>query len=292
MDKLVKGITKDGFMRVYALDATETVNRANLYHKLSPVAAAALGRLISAGLMMGGSLKEEDGTVTLQIKCDGPLNMLVVVANSHGEVKGYVENPIVDIPLKENGKLDVGGAVGNGVLGVIKDLKLKEPYVGQVPLQTGEIGDDIAFYFMQSEQVTSVVALGVLVDRDYSIKCAGGFIIQVMPECDEKSLSKLENSIGGLMSVTEMLSKGMTPEEIIKYVMLGFEVDILEEESVRYNCGCSKERMETALVSLGRDTLQEMIDDGKGAELACHFCDNKYSFATENLIELQKRCKR
>lgn len=292
MDKLVKGITKDGFMRVYALDATETVNRANLYHKLSPVAAAALGRLISAGLMMGGSLKEEDGTVTLQIKCDGPLNMLVVVANSHGEVKGYVENPIVDIPLKENGKLDVGGAVGNGVLGVIKDLKLKEPYVGQVPLQTGEIGDDIAFYFMQSEQVPSVVALGVLVDRDYSIKCAGGFIIQVMPECDEKSLSKLENSIGGLMSVTEMLSKGMTPEEIIKYVMLGFEVDILEEESVRYNCGCSKERMETALVSLGRDTLQEMIDDGKGAELACHFCDNKYSFTTEDLIELQKRCKR
>ena len=292
MDKLVKGITKDGFMRVYALDATETVNRANLYHKLSPVAAAALGRLISAGLMMGGSLKEEDGTVTLQIKCDGPLNMLVVVANSHGEVKGYVENPIVDIPLKENGKLDVGGAVGNGVLGVIKDLKLKEPYVGQVPLQTGEIGDDIAFYFMQSEQVPSVVALGVLVDRDYSIKCAGGFIIQVMPECDEKSLSKLESSIGGLMSVTEMLSKGMTPEEIIKYVMLGFDVDILEEESVRYNCGCSKERMETALVSLGRDTLQEMIDDGKGAELACHFCDNKYSFATENLIELQKRCKR
>ena len=292
MDKLVKGITKDGFMRVYALDATETVNQANLYHKLSPVAAAALGRLISAGLMMGASLKEEDGTVTLQIKCDGPLNMLVVVANSHGEVKGYVEKPIVDIPLKENGKLDVGGAIGNGVLGVIKDLKLKEPYVGQVPLQTGEIGDDIAFYFMQSEQVPSVVALGVLVDRDYSIKCAGGFIIQVMPECDEKSLSKLENSIGGLMSVTEMLSKSMTPEEIIKYVMLGFDVDILEEESVRYNCGCSKERMETALVSLGRDTLQEMIDDGKGAELACHFCDNKYSFATENLIELQKRCKR
>ena len=174
MDKLVKGITKDGFMRVYALDATETVNQANLYHKLSPVAAAALGRLISAGLMMGASLKEEDGTVTLQIKCDGPLNMLVVVANSHGEVKGYVENPIVDIPLKENGKLDVGGAIGNGVLGVIKDLKLKEPYVGQVPLQTGEIGDDIAFYFMQSEQVPSVVALGVLVDRDYSIKCAEG----------------------------------------------------------------------------------------------------------------------
>ena len=292
MDKLVKGITKDGFMRVYALDATETVNQANLYHKLSPVAAAALGRLISAGLMMGASLKEEDGTVTLQIKCDGPLNMLVVVANSHGEVKGYVEKPIVDIPLKENGKLDVGGAIGNGVLGVIKDLKLKEPYVGQVPLQTGEIGDDIAFYFMQSEQVPSVVALGVLVDRDYSIKCAGGFIIQVMPECDEKSLSKLENSIGGLMSVTEMLSKSMTPEEIIKYVMLGFDVDILEEESVRYNCGCSKERMETALVSLGRDTLQEMIDDGKGAELACHFCDNKYSFDTEDLIELQKRCKR
>ena len=194
--------------------------------------------------------------------------------------------------LKENGKLDVGGAIGNGVLGVIKDLKLKEPYVGQVPLQTGEIGDDIAFYFMQSEQVPSVVALGVLVDRDYSIKCAGGFIIQVMPECDEKSLSKLENSIGGLMSVTEMLSKSMTPEEIIKYVMLGFDVDILEEESVRYNCGCSKERMETALVSLGRDTLQEMIDDGKGAELACHFCDNKYSFDTEDLIELQKRCKR
>lgn len=290
-DKLAKAITKDGFLRIYAVDATETVNKAQKYHNLSDVCSAALGRLLSAGLMMGAMLKGEKSTITLQIKGDGDIGMMVVVADSKGGVKGYCANPMASLPLKENGKLDVGGAIGKGMLGVIKDLKMKEPYIGQVPLQTGEIGDDIAYYYMQSEQTPSVVALGVLVDRDYSIKCAGGYIIQVMPECDEKTLSKLENSIGGMMSVTEMLSGGMTVENMIDYVMLGFDKEILEVSEVGYNCDCSKERMEKAIVSLGKEQIQEIIDDSGEAEICCHFCDRKYTFDSEKLKELMESAR-
>lgn len=290
-DKLAKAITKDGFLRIYAVDATETVNTAQKYHSLSPVCSAALGRLISAGLMMGGMLKGDDPTLTLQIKGDGPIGMLVAVSDSKGNVKGYCANPQADVPLKQNGKLDVGGAIGSGMLGVIKDLKMREPYIGQVPLQTGEIGDDIAFYYMQSEQTPSVVALGVLVDRDYSVKYAGGYIIQVMPECDEKTLSKLENSIGGMMSVTEMLSGGMTVNDMINYVMLGFETEVLELSDVRYNCDCSLERMERAVVSLGKEQIREIIEDTGEAEICCHFCDRKYTFDANALAELMKSAK-
>lgn len=290
-DKLIKAITKDGFLRIYALDATKTVETARKYHNLSPVCSAALGRLMSAGLMMGGMLKGDEPTLTLQVKGDGPIGMLVSVSDTNGNVKGYCANPLVDIPLKENGKLDVGTAVGKGMLGVIKDLKIREPYVGQVPLQTGEIGDDIAYYYMQSEQTPSVVALGVLVDRDYSIKCAGGYIIQVMPECDEKTLSRLENSIGGLMSVTEMLNRGMTVRDMIDYVMLGFETEVLEESGVQYHCDCSYERMERAIVSLGRQQINEIIEDTGEAEICCHFCDRKYKFDSEKLRGLMRSAK-
>lgn len=290
-DKLIKAITKGGFLRIYAVRTTETVETARKYHSLSPVSAAALGRLMTAGLMMGAMLKGDEPTLTLQVRGDGPLGMMAAVADSKGSVKGYCANPVVDMPLNDKGKLDVGGAVGSGVLGIIKDLKMKEPYIGQVPLQTGEIGDDIAFYFMQSEQTPSVVALGVLVDRDYSIKCAGGYIIQVMPECDEKTLSKLENSIGGLMPVTEMLDKGMSLEEILKYVMLGFETEVLEETEVGYRCDCSKERMERAVISLGKEQIQSIIDESGEAELCCHFCDRKYTFGKEELERFLEAAK-
>ena len=290
-DILTKAITKDGFFKISAVVSTESAEQARRFHNTSPVATAALGRLLSAGLLMGGELKEENSKLTLQMKGNGPLRTVLVAANSKGEVKGYVENPLVDIPLKPNGKLDVGGAIGSGSLSVIKDLCLKEPYIGQVALQTGEVGDDLAYYYMQSEQVPSVVALGVLVDRDYSVKCSGGFIVQVMPECDDKSITKLENSIGGIMSVTEMLSSGMNGEDIIKYVMLGFDVDILESHEVGYVCDCSRERMERAIISLGKKEIDDIIKEQGEAEIVCSFCNTAYKFDAEQLEEMKNSAK-
>lgn len=290
-DKLTRAITKDGFFKISAVVSTETAETARKYHNSSPVATAALGRLLSAGLLMGGELKEDKAKLTLQISGDGPLGMLVVSANPHGEVKGYASNPQIDLPLKENGKLDVGGAVGKGVLSVIKDLCLKEPYVGQVQIQTGEIAEDLAYYFMQSEQVPSVVALGVLVDRDYSVKYSGGFIIQVMPECDDESLTRLENSIGGLMSVTDMLSHGMNGEEIIKYVMLGFDIDMLGSTDVGYHCDCSRERMARAITSLGKSEIDSIIKEQGEAEIVCSFCNTAYKFDADELEMMSAAAK-
>lgn len=291
-DRLTKAVTKDGFLRIYTVVSTETARQAQRYHQLSPVASAALGRLLAAGSMMGAMLKTEGASLTLQMKGDGPLGSLVVVADENGNVKGYAANPMVDLPLKENGKLDVGRAVGRGTLSVIKDLKMKEPYIGQIPIQTGEVGDDLAYYFAQSEQIPSVVSLGVLVDRDYTVKHAGGFIIQVMPDCDEKTLTKLENSIQHLMPVTEMLQQGMDGAAIIRYVMLGFETEILEETEVGYHCDCSRDRMERALISLGKKELEDMIVQQGGAEIVCQFCNTAFQFQAEDLRALQRRCKR
>lgn len=288
-DTLTKAITKDGFFKISAVISTETVNRAQQYHQTMPTASAALGRLLTAGLMMADGLKEEDATLTLQLRGDGPLGMLAVVADSKGGVKGYVTNPAADLPLKENGKLDVGSGVGKGTLSVIRDLKMKEPYIGQIPIQTGEIGDDLAYYFMQSEQIPSVVALGVLVDRDYSISCAGGFLIQVMPGCDERSLSRLENSLDGIMSVTEMLSQGMNTEDIIRYVMLGFDTEILKTLPVGYRCNCNKQRMERAIISLGKQEIQGIIAEQGQAEILCHFCNKGYNFDKSALSEMLEK---
>lgn len=285
-DMLTKAITKDGFLKISAVVTTETVNAAHRFHQTMPTATAALGRLLSAGLLMGDNLKEDDANLTLQMRGDGPLGMLVVVADSEGGVKGYVANPTADLPLREDGKLNVGAGVGKGTLSVIRDLKMREPYIGQIPIQTGEIGDDLAYYFMQSEQIPSVVALGVLVDRDYTVACAGGFLIQVMPGCDEKTLTKLENSLQGLMSVTEMLSQGMSGEEIIRYVMLGFDVEILETKPVGYRCNCGRERMERALVSLGKKELEDLIAEQGEAEIVCHFCNSAYHFDKEELTAM------
>ena len=290
-DIITRAITKDGFFKISAVVSTESVQKARDFHNTSPVATAALGRLLTAALLMGGELKEDKAKLTLQMKGDGPLGTVFAAANSKGEVKGYTENPLCDLPLKANGKLDVGGAIGKGTLCVIKDLCLKEPYIGQVAIQTGEVGDDLAYYFMQSEQVPSVVSLGVLVDRDYSVKCAGGFIIQVMPECDDKSLTKLENSIGGIMSMTEMLSQGMNGEDIIKYVMLGFDTDILDSREVGYVCDCSRERMERAIISLGKAEIDAIIEEQGEAEIVCSFCNSAYKFDAKQLEEMKISAK-
>ncbi len=290
-DKLTRAITKDGFFKISAVVSTETVEQSRKFHNSSPVATAALGRLLTAGLLMGGELKEDNAKLTLQMSGDGPLGRVIVSANSKGEVKGYAENPQIDMPLNEKGKLDVGGAIGKGTLSVIKDLGLKEPYIGQVAIQTGEVGDDLAYYFMQSEQVPSVVALGVLVDRDFSVKCAGGFIIQVMPECNDESLTVLENSIAGIMSVTEMLSQGTDGADMIKYAMLGFDTEILEESEVGYVCDCSRERMERAIVSLGKAEIDAIIKDQGQAEIVCSFCNKPYVFNTEELEAMRDRAR-
>lgn len=290
-DKLTRAITKDGFFKISAVVSTETVEQSRKFHNSSPVATAALGRLLTAGLLMGGELKEDNAKLTLQMSGDGPLGRVIVSANSKGEVKGYAENPQIDMPLNEKGKLDVGGAIGKGTLSVIKDLGLKEPYIGQVAIQTGEVGDDLAYYFMQSEQVPSVVALGVLVDRDFSVKCAGGFIIQVMPECNDESLTMLENSIAGIMSVTEMLSQGMDGVDMIKYAMLGFDTETLEESEVGYVCDCSRERMERAIVSLGKAEIDAIIKEQGQAEIVCSFCNKPYVFNTEELEAMRDRAR-
>lgn len=286
-DILTKAITKDGYFKISAAITTKTVNTAHKYHQTMPTATAALGRLLTADLLMAAELKEEAAGITLQVRGDGPLGILVAVADSSGGVKGYAANPAVDLPLRQDGKIDVGRAVGKGTLSVIRDLKMKEPYIGQIPIQTGEIGDDLAYYFMQSEQIPSVVALGVLVDRDFSVKCAGGFLIQVMPGCDDKSLSKLENSVNGIMSVTDMIDKGMNTEEIIKYVMLGFDTEILESTDIGYRCGCSRERMERAIISLGKKEIADIIAEQGRAEINCQFCGSSYLF-DRNELEIMK----
>lgn len=289
MDILTKAVTKDGFMRIYAVTSKETVETARKIHNTTPVVTAALGRTLTAGILMGAMLKTEKADITLQLKGGGPAGLIIAVAKHDGFVKGYVENPIVELPLNGVGKLDVGGAVGkSGYLSVVKDLKMKEPYIGRVPLQTGEIGDDIAFYFAQSEQVPSVVALGVLVDKDLTVKVAGGFIVQVMPDCDELSLARLEKRIQGLKSVTSLLSEGMSSEDIIKYIMEGFEVDILESSEVGYRCDCSRDRTYRAIKSLGKEEIKAIIEEDGRAEVNCHFCSKSYLFSKEELESMIK----
>lgn len=290
-DILTRAITKDGFLKISVVVSTESCEKAREYHNTSPVATAALGRLLSAGLLMGSELKEDEAKLTVQLKGNGPLGTVLVSANSKGEIKGYVENPYVELPLKDNGKLDVGTAVGAGTLSVIKDIGLKEPYIGQVEIQTGEVGEDIAYYFALSEQVPTFVSLGVLVDTDCSVKHSGGLIIQVMPDCDDETLTKLENSVRDIMSMTEMLSNGMSTEEIIKYVMLGFQVDILESSEVSFNCDCSRDRMEKAIVSLGKAEIQGIIDDLGEAEIVCQFCNTAYKFDKNELAEMKEKAR-
>jgi molecular chaperone Hsp33 len=286
MDKLLRATTKNGEIRAFAANTKELVNVARTYHQTTPVASAALGRLLTAGVMMGSMLKGEQELLTLNIKGDGPIGGVLVTANGAGQVKGYVNNPLVDLPLKANGKLDVSGAIGAGNLTVIKDLGMKEPYVGQVELVSGEIAEDITYYYASSEQTPSVVALGVLVDVDYSIRQSGGFIIQLLPQAKEETIEQLEKNIQDLPSITQMYESGLDEEGILKKVLEGFEVLVHDISTPEYYCNCSRERVEKALITIGKDELDSMIQDGEPIEMNCHFCDKKYIFEMEDLKKL------
>lgn len=287
MGKIVRYITEDGSAFVIAADTTDIVSRAEQIHKTSAVTTAALGRLMTAASMMGDMLKGRDDTVTLRMNGEGPAGSVIAVADSEGNVRGYVQNPVVEIPLNDKGKLDVKGAIGtNGYLFVMKDLGLKEPYMSQTKIISGEVAEDITNYFASSEQTPSVCALGVLVNPDLTVATAGGFIVQLLPFCPEEVIVKIENAIASIEPVTVMLSNGMTPDEIAQRAMNGIELSKLDESEIEYRCNCSKERVESAIISLGRDALEEMIEEDEGTSVECHFCDKVYDFSTDDLKNL------
>ncbi len=285
-DYIIRATAAGETVRAFAIRSTELTAEAREIHHTFPVVTAALGRLLSAGAMMGSMMKGENDKLTLQVKGDGPIAQMTVTTDSHGNVKGYAANPAVDIPLKRAGKLDVGGAVGRGVLTVIMDLGLKEPYNGQAEIQTGEIGDDLAYYYTVSEQTPSAVGLGVMVDTDSSVKHAGGFIIQLMPNAAEETIEALEAKVAGAEPVTTMMDKGMSPEEILEYYLGDLDLIITEKLPVRYYCGCSKEKVAGALATISTEDLKEMISDGEEIEVKCYFCNSAYRFSTAELEEI------
>lgn len=288
-DYIIRAATDSGSIRAFAAYTKNTVNQAQIFHCTSAVATAALGRLLTVGSMMGATLKGDDDIITLQVNGDGPLGRMIVVADSKSDVKGCVGNPAVELPLNSAGKLDVGGAVGKeGFLTVIVDLGLKEPYIGKIPLVSGEIGDDMTKYFAVSEQVPSAVGLGVLVDRDLSVKTAGGFIIQVMPEASEAEISALEKNIAEFSSVTALLDEGKTIEEILEIVLKGIDYHITDKLDTRYFCNCSREKVEKTLITIGPDEIRDIIETDGHAQLECHFCNSKFEFTKEDLEALLK----
>lgn len=287
-DYIVRATAADHQLRAFAVTSKDIVEKAREIHNTSPVATAAIGRLLTAASIMGSMMKGEKDVLTLQIECGGPIGGITVTADSNADVKGYVNNPNVILPPNVQGKLDVSGALGPGFLNVIKDIGLREPYNGQTHLVSGEIAEDLTYYFATSEQVPSSVGLGVLMDKDNHVRQAGGFIIQVMPDTDDEVIDKLEARLGEVHSVTEMLDKGMTPEDILNYVLEGMDVEILETVPTQYKCDCSFERVSKVIASLGKKELQEMIDDGKPVEVNCQFCGSHYKFDTEQLKEFIK----
>lgn len=287
-DYIVRATAADHQLRAFAVTSKDIVEKARKIHNTSPVATAAIGRLLTAASMMGSMMKGEKDVLTLQIECGGPIGGITVTADSNADVKGYVNNPNVILPPNAQGKLDVSGALGPGFLNVIKDIGLREPYNGQTHLVSGEIAEDLTYYFATSEQVPSSVGLGVLMDKDNHVRQAGGFIIQVMPDTDDEVIDKLEARLGEVHSVTEMLDKGMTPEDILNYVLEGMDVEILETVPTQYKCDCSFERVSKVIASLGKKELQKMIDDGKPVEVNCQFCGSHYKFDTEQLKEFIK----
>ena len=289
-DYIVRGIAADGQIRAFAAVTTQTVETAREDHNTSPVATAALGRLLTAAGMMGAMMKGEKDVLTLQIKADGPLGGITVTADSQGNVKGYVGNPQVLLHANAKGKLDVAKAVGQGFLNVIKDMGLKEPYSGQTMLQTGEIAEDLTYYFATSEQVPSSVGLGVLMERDNTVRQAGGFIVQLMPFAQEETIAKLEANLSKITSVTALLDQGDGPEDLLRRLLGNLDLEITDHLPVRFHCSCSKERVEKALISIGSKELQEMIDEGKPVELNCHFCNTNYSFTVEELKKILQKC--
>ena len=290
-DYIIRATAANDQIRAFAAVTTEMVETAREHHNTSPVATAALGRLLTAGAMMGSMMKGEKDVLTLQIKAGGLLQGITVTADSQGNVKGYVGNPDVCIPANSKGKLDVAGAVGPGFLTVIKDMGLKEPYSGQVMLQTCEIAEDLTYYFATSEQVPSAVGLGVLMNKNNTVRQAGGFIVQLMPFAEEEVISRLEQNVQKINSVTNLLEEGHTPESLLEKVLEGFDVQINEKMDTRFRCNCSKERVAKALISIGRKELNEMIQEGKPIEMNCHFCNTNYNFTVEELKEILRRCK-
>lgn len=290
-DYIIRATAANDQIRAFATVTTEMVETAREHHNTSPVATAALGRLLTAGAMMGSMMKGEKDVLTLQIKAGGPLQGITVTADSQGNVKGYVGNPDVCIPANSKGKLDVAGAVGPGFLTVIKDMGLKEPYSGQVMLQTCEIAEDLTYYFATSEQVPSAVGLGVLMNKNNTVRQAGGFIVQLMPFAEEEVISRLEQNVQKINSVTNLLEEGHTPESLLEKVLEGFDMQINEKMDTRFHCNCSKERVAKALISIGRKELNEMIQEGKPIEMNCHFCNTNYTFTVEEMKEILRKCK-
>lgn len=286
-DYIVRAMTADGFIKATAICSTNLVERARNIHKTTPTATAALGRVLTAASMMGNMQKVENGALTLQIKGGGPLGTLLATSDAVGNVRGYVHNPSITLLEKYAGKLDVGAAVGtDGMLTVIRDLQMKEPYIGSVALVSGEIGDDVTAYFAQSEQTPTACALGVLVDTDQSVKVAGGYLIQLLPGAPDEAIDKLEAGIQKAGAVTPMLADGLTPEEILQRVMCDFELEFLETTPVAYKCYCSRERVTATLIAIGKKDLQEIADEGEPITIECQFCDTKYRFTPEEIRAL------
>lgn len=288
-DYIVRAITKDEYIRAFAVTSTGIVEEARQRHNTSPVITAALGRLLTGGAMMGTMLKGEKDLITLQIRSGGPVKGMTVTADSLGHVKGYPVVPDVMLPPNAKGKLDVGGAVFPGELVVIRDMGLKEPYVGQVQLQTGEIGDDLTYYFASSEQIPSAVGLGVLMNKNNTVREAGGFIIQLMPETPDEVITRLEEKISGISSVTQLLEEGHTPESLLEHILGKENLVINDRIPASFCCNCSRERVERALYSISKKDLQEMIDDGEDIEVKCHFCNTAYSFSVEDLKRIAEQ---
>lgn len=287
MGKIVRYITEDGSAFVIAADTTDVVAKAEQIHKTSAVNTAALGRLMTAASMMGDMLKGKDDSVTLRMNGGGPAGSLIAVSDSEGNVRGYVQNPVVEIPLNDKGKLDVKGTVGtNGYIFVMKDIGLNEPYVGQTQIISGEIAEDITNYFATSEQTPSVCALGVLVNPDLTVAAAGGFIIQLLPGCPDDIIDKIEYSMQDIEPVTTMLAKGMTVDEIAVRALKNINIDKLDESHIEYRCNCSKERVEAALISTGRESLEEMAASDKVTSVECHFCDKVYEFTPDDIKKI------
>lgn len=288
-DYIVRATAANSQIRALAATTCDMVEYARMAHGTSPVATAALGRLLTAGAMMGAMMKGRNDILTLQIKGDGPIGKITVTADSNANVKGYVDNPKVLIPANGKGKLDVSGAIGAGMLNVIKDLGMKEPYVGQTVLQTGEIAEDLTYYFATSEQIPSSVGLGVLMNRDNTVRRAGGFLLQLMPFTDEEVIVKLEKKLGELKPVTQMLDEGNTPKQILELLLGDLGVEINETVPTCFSCNCSKEKMEKALISVGKKDIWEMIEDGESIEMNCHFCNSHYIFTIEELRQIERR---
>ncbi len=290
-DYIVRATAANAQIRAFACTTKNLVEQARAAHNTSPVVTAALGRLLSAGAMMGSMLKGEKDLLTLQIKGDGPVNGLTVTADAAANVKGYANVPDVILPANAIGKLDVAGALGQGILSVIKDLGMKEPYVGQTVLQTGEIAEDLTYYFATSEQVPSSVGLGVLMEKDNTVKQAGGFIIQLMPFAEDAVIDKLEQNLAKVSSVTSMLDEGNTPEQMLEILLEGMELEITDTMPTAFSCNCDKARVEKALISIGKQELKSMIEDGEEIEVNCHFCNTHYQFSVEELKDLYRRAK-